>query len=294
MTDRRKVTVVAGFALIASLALSVFTLQKIDVIREGSTLQDVLYIPSANTVKRLSLGYTGLMADLYWTRAVQYFGGKHKAKSQEYKLLQPLLEITTTLDPHLLVAYQFGSVFLAQKPPQGAGDPNAAAELVKKGIALNPDAWRLYYDLGFIQWQELGDRKAAAETFLKGSQVPGAHPWMKVMSANLASETGDKQLAKYLWENIYQETQDKMIKENAANHLRGIRADEEITFLQNYVERFKEQMGHAPESFQEMLSDGWLKRQPLDPLGYPYIIRDGRVVFSHPEEFPFATKGMWY
>ncbi len=46
--------------------------------------------------------------------------------------------MTTTLDPKLLPAYEFGSVFLAQKPPEGAGDPAAAARLVEKGIRENP------------------------------------------------------------------------------------------------------------------------------------------------------------
>ena len=72
---------------------------------------------------KLSLGYEGLLADIYWTRVVQYFGGKRLAHSTEFKLLGPLLQITTDLDPHLLIAYRFGSIFLADKPPRGAGEP---------------------------------------------------------------------------------------------------------------------------------------------------------------------------
>ena len=36
---------------------------------------------SPKAVKRLSLGYDGLLADIYWTRAVQYFGG-HTSREQ--------------------------------------------------------------------------------------------------------------------------------------------------------------------------------------------------------------------
>ena len=105
----------------------------------------------------MSLGYSGLLADIYWTRVVQYFGTKHRANAKQYLILEPLLEMTTTLDPKLLPAYEFGSVFLAQKPPEGAGNPLAAARLVEKGIRENPQAWRLYYDLGYIYWLELKD-----------------------------------------------------------------------------------------------------------------------------------------
>ncbi len=70
MRSANRVTVIAMLVLVASMTLSVLTLQAVDRVREESTLQEVLYIPSPNTVKRLSLGYDGLMADLYWTRVV--------------------------------------------------------------------------------------------------------------------------------------------------------------------------------------------------------------------------------
>lgn len=292
MTPRTRITALASVVLVVSLALSVVTLRKIDHIRAGATLQEVLYIPSATTIKRLSLGYTGLMADVYWTRVVQYFGGKHYEHSKQYELLKPLLEITTTLDPHLIVAYEFGSVFLAQRPPEGAGDPRAAADLVRRGIQQNPDAWRLWYHLGFIEWQELHDPSAAAEAFLEGSKVPGAQPWMKVMAAQLAQHAGDAETARYLWTNIYESTRDPMIRKNAQNRLTALKIDQDVIFLQNYLTRYWDQYGHAPTSFHEMVANGWLRRVPLDPHGNPYQIRDGRVVVSDPEDFPFITQGL--
>ncbi|HEX6881037.1 MAG TPA: hypothetical protein VF135_11780 [Terriglobales bacterium] len=292
MRVQNRATVVATLVLVSSLTLSVFTLKAVDRLRSEATLQEVLYIPSANTVKRLSLGYDGLMADLYWTRVVQYFGGKHHVKSKQYQLLKPLLEITTTLDPHLIIAYEFGSIFLAQQPPEGAGDPKAAAQLVQYGIQQNPDRWRLYYHLGFIYWQELKDPKAASEAFLKGSEIPGAHVWMKVMAAALAGRADDRETARLLWSNIYKDSEDKMIRQNALKRLAALRVDEDVTFLQSYVERFQQQFGHSPSSLQELQASGWLRRIPVDPLGYEYQLRDGRIEVAHPEELPFITKGL--
>src|SRR5204863_422459 len=106
---------------------------------------------SPKLLKRASLGYSGLLADIYWTRAVQYYGGKHQ-QAMRYDLLWPLLNITTQLDPHLIPAYLFGGTFLSQKPPDGAGDAAKAIELVEFGIRNNPDDWHLYYDLGYIHY----------------------------------------------------------------------------------------------------------------------------------------------
>lgn len=292
MIERSRVTIVAGTVLLICLALSIATLRKIDALRSGATLQEVLYIPSAETVKRMSLGYDGLLADIYWTRVVQYFGGHHHAGAKEYLLLKPLLEITTRLDPHLIPAYEFGSIFLAQKPPEGAGDPEAAVALVKKGIEENPHNWRLRYHLGFLQWQELHDPAAASETFLEGSKVPGALPWMKVMAAALAQDAGNVETARYLWTNIYQSTDDKMIKQNAAKRLAALKADEEVQILQNLIDQYKAEVGHSPSGFQELEAAGWIRRIPLDPAGYPFQIKDGRVLVAQPSELPFITKGL--
>src|SRR5215468_4073847 len=148
--NSRRVTITATVLLLSCLAGSVVVLRRIDQMRTGATLEDVLFITSSKAVKRLSLGYDGLMADIYWTRAVQYFGGHHAEGTSHYRLLAPLLEITTTLDPHLLVAYQFGANFLSPKPPNGAGMPEKAIQLVNYGIQNNPNDWKLYYELGFI------------------------------------------------------------------------------------------------------------------------------------------------
>src|SRR5581483_11501661 len=176
MTYSAKVTAVCSATVVLSLGLSAFLLTRIDQVRTQVAPQELLYISSPALLKRMSLGYTGLVADIYWTRAVQYFGGKHKDRSSAYKLLGPLLELTTDLDPKLIVAYQFGATFLAQNPPEGAGMPDKAVELVEKGIQNNPNDWHLYYELGFLHALERQDYLAAAKAFQRGSEVPGAHP----------------------------------------------------------------------------------------------------------------------
>ena len=72
-------------------------MRQVDRVRDDEPLQEVLYIPSPTVVKRMSLGYSGLLADIYWTRVVQYFGTKHRAKAKQYLILKPLLEMTTAL-----------------------------------------------------------------------------------------------------------------------------------------------------------------------------------------------------
>jgi hypothetical protein len=293
MKPRQKVTMVASACLILSLAASAFVLHRTDRLRPQATLDEVLFLSSPTVIKRASLGYDGLLACIYWTRAVQYFGYRHHSFAASYKLLAPLLEITTHLDPHLLVAYEFGTSFLAPQPPHGAGQPERAIELMEYGIQNNPDNWKLYYDLGFVYYMELRDYKKAAETFERGSQVPNAHPFLKVMAAQMAQHAGEYETARMLWSATYQTTQDKQIRDNAVEHLRALRVDEDVQHLQEAVTRFGERTGRLPLSMAELVAAEGLAGTPVDPDGHPYkLTPEGRVELRVPDDFAFATKGL--
>ena len=293
MKHRQKISIIAGACLVLSLAASAIVLHRTDQLRPQATLDEVLFLNSPKVIKRASLGYDGLMACIYWTRAVQYFGNRHHNDAVSYNLLAPLLEITTHLDPHLLVAYEFGSSFLAPKPPFGAGQPKNAIELMDYGIQNNPDNWHLYYDLGFIYYTELKDYKKAAETFERGSTVPNAHPFLRIFAAQMAQHAGEYQTARMLRSAAYQTSQDQLIKQNAVEHLRALRVDEDVDHLQQAVTRFGERTGRLPASMAELLAAEGLAGIPVDPDGHPYkLTPEGRVEVRVPDDFAFATKGL--
>jgi tetratricopeptide (TPR) repeat protein len=288
----RRVTIVASLLLIACLMTSVLILRQIDRLRTGSALQEVLLIPSPKALKRISLGYDGLLADIYWTRAVQYFGSKHHEGAQQFQLLGPLLEITTGLDPHLTIAYEFGANFLAPKPPNGAGMPELAVELAEYGVRNNPDDWHIYYNLGFIYYMELKDYRAAADAFARGARVPNAHPFLRIMAAQMAQHGGEGEMAKLMWATTYQTTGDSAVRANAAAHLRALQVDEDVSNLESLISVYREKTGHLPSDFSALQAAGLLQAIPIDPLGKPYqLMPDGSVEVRDPDDLPFIEKG---
>jgi hypothetical protein len=293
MRPSRRTTAILAAILVVCLAAAVFSITLADRARPSSTLEEMLYIPSPSVLRRMSLGYTGLLADIYWTRAVQYFGGKHVLASHEYKLLAPLLDITTQLDPHLTVAYQFGAIFLTQPPPNGAGDPDAAIKLVKFGIRENPDNWHLYYNLGFIYYLEKKDYVAAAQAFEQGSKVPNAHPFLKLLAARMAERGGDLETARMLWTMTYDDSKDKDIKANAISHLRALQVDEAVPRLEQLIRQYFERTGHYPGNWAELVRAGYLPGIPLDPAAHPYkLAPEGKVWVAMPDALPFITQGL--
>ena len=292
MSGSRRVTLVFSVLLAGCLSASVLLLRRLDQARTDATLEEVLYISSPKALKRLSLGYDGLLADIYWTRAVQYFGSKHHAGARRYDLLAPLLEITTALDPHLLVAYEYGANFLAPKAPGGAGMPERAIELEEFGIHNNPNEWRLYYNEGFIRYMELKDYAGASEVFARGARVPNAHPFLAILAGKMAEHAGDQQMARMMWSTTYQTTKDNNVRANAAAHLRALQVDEDVTNLEALTGRYQQQTGRFPASFSELEAAGLLRGTPRDPFGHTYqLMPDGRVEVRTPDDFPFIQKG---
>jgi tetratricopeptide (TPR) repeat protein len=293
MNQRRKVSLAAGICLLVSLAGSALLVNRMDRFRPQAAVEDVLYLNSPTVLKRLSLGYDGLLADIYWTRAVQYFGFRHHNHETDYKLLAPLLEITAHLDPHLLVAYQFGASFLAPAPPFGAGEPEHAVALMQYGIQQNPGNWKLYYDLGFVYYMNLHDYKQAAEAFDQGAKLPNAHPFLRLLAAQMAEHAGNFDTARMMWSTTYQNSQDELIRHNATEHLRALRVDEDVTHLQQAVTKFGERTGRLPASIGELARAEALPGIPLDPDGHAYkLTPEGRIEMRVPDDFPFATKGL--
>jgi tetratricopeptide (TPR) repeat protein len=240
-----------------------------------------LYFSSGTTLRALSMGHSGLLADIYWTRAVQYFGRRRLAHARRFDLLAPLLRITTELDPHLLIAYRFGAIFLAAEPPEGAGEPEEALQLVRRGIVANPGYWRFWQDLGFIYYWDLKNYKMAARAFETGSRQPGAMVWMKVMAASINAQGGEFQTSRLLWSEIYRQAETETVRRSAVAHLTALTADQDIGELNTLVARFRKEQGSVPSSLESLVRAGYLRAIPLDPSGVPYVLgANGRATLG--------------
>src|ERR1700686_60162 len=234
--------------------------ERIDVQQSAvASEDDQVMLRSSKLVKGLSLEYAPLVADIYWTRVVQYFGNKHAGQQLDLRLLWPLLDVTSVLDPHLMPVYHFGSMFLSDAAPRGAGRPDLAVELLERGLKANPDEWRLYYDLGFVYYFDLKDYQKASAAFYEGGKNPKAYFWMKTMAARIAAEGGSTATANFLWQDVYNTTKDSMVKENALKHLQLLRAQEDCKQIDAAADEYQKRFGRRPARMSELALNGLLR-----------------------------------
>src|SRR4051812_34966935 len=167
---------------------------------------------SGGRLKGFVFGVEGLIADWYWMRSLQYVGDKLIAAKDDQvniddlrplnpRLLYPYLNTATDLDPKFMAAYTYGAVVLP------AIDADLAIKLTKKGIANNPNSWRLYQYLGYIYWrlERFGE---ASETYTAGSKVPGAPPFMNLMAAAMKGQAGSRDTAREIYGQMARDESD--------------------------------------------------------------------------------------
>jgi len=293
MNYSRHVNIIAILVLLGALAGSILTLKAIDRFATQPDAQQTLYVQSPKALRRMSLGYTGLMADIYWTRAVQYFGYQHHNHSLDFHLLAPLLRVTTELDPRLIPPYELGANFLAPQPPNGAGEPEESLKLLQFGIEHNPDQWRLYYNLGFLYFTEFKDYAKASAAFAAGARLPVTHEFMPVLAARMAQHAGEFDTARMLWYTAYQNTSQPDIRQNAVQHLVALRVDEDVTRLEEIVDKYRQQEGSLPATMKDLERAGFIRGAPADPNGRPYkLTADGKVEVQDPGILLYITKGL--
>jgi tetratricopeptide (TPR) repeat protein len=271
-------TVLIGLACVVGLSRWIDSHRP---IADSSLAEENLYLNAA-TVNRASLGFKGLAADWYWMRALQYVGRKiinvpedvqlDNLGQLNLKLLAPLLDASTTLDPQFMEPYQYAAVVLP------AVDVDEAIRIIKKGIAANPSTWRLYNHLGYIYWQQ-HDFKAAGETYAQGAKLPGAPAWMEAMRARMAAEGGSRDTAREIYTRMFEEAGESKVKEMARKRIMQVDSMDERDALRRLMAAYKSRMGRCPASWREM--EGVLRAlrvrvdsegAPLDPAGTAYLL----------------------
>jgi hypothetical protein len=234
------------------------------------TQEEVLYVWSGDHVRTLSPGLENVLADIYWLRTVQYFGGQRVfAKEKRFDLLTPLIDITTALDPRFELAYRYGAAFLAEPFPIGAGQPEAAVALLQRGAQANPHSWRIFQDWGFFHFFFLHEAQKASEILIRAAEIPGAPTWLRSSAADFLVKGGERTTARAVWQHLFEQGEEFM-RENAVFNLQRLDALDAIDAHVAAVKEFEARFGRRPGSLAELGPAGLLRAPLADISGVPF------------------------
>lgn len=247
-----------------------------------------MYLRSGKTADRLFLTFDALAADVYWMRAIQHYGRDRKSTRAEgrFELLEPLLDLTTTLDPHFNIAYRFGAIFLSMDPPNGPARPDLAIALLEKGLAQNPDRWQYAHDIGFVNYWHTGDFAAAAHWFDRAADMPGAPGWIRQVAAVTLVEGGDRTGARQILMELVG-SDESYVRAAAERSLAQLNALDAIDQLEAVVGRYRQSTGVLPAGWRDLVLARYLPPGvPVDQTGTPFAYdpASGRISLGKSSE----------
>jgi hypothetical protein len=269
----------AAAALAGGLTASAAVLRAGDeVARESGSEERRLYVESGPVARRLLLSFDALGADVYWIRAIQHYGRDRRSSRQtgRFELLNPLLDLTTSLDPHFTIAYRSGAVFLAEPPPSGPGRVDQAMALLQKGLRHNPERWQFAFDIGFIYyWYGAAggpgpaDFVAAADWFERAATMPDAPLWLRQLAATTRAGGGDLAGARRLLQQL-NASDEAWVRQVARRGLDQLAAREAIDDLQGRLDAHMVAHRAWPQRWAQFVPGLPPDGTPLDPSGTPY------------------------
>jgi hypothetical protein len=183
-------------------------------------LEELSYYPSGRHLRPAALGHAETAADLAWLRAVQYYG-EHRRTDLRFTNMAHVFDVLTSLSPSFVPAYVFGAFALAQEGMSF----NEAEKLMLKGVEHNPTSGALAFEFGFLYYVRPGGRdlRRAAEYFEQAARQRDGPPQSLRFAAYSRQHSGDLRVAYELWLDLYQYSDNPLMREMAEREMRKIR-----------------------------------------------------------------------
>jgi len=232
---------------------------------------------SPKILKVMSLGFDEIVADIYWLRALQYFGNPDvKNKDKDPDIMYEYFDIITELDPKFVNAYRYGGTFISDPPPIGLGMLELGSKLFDKGRKNNPENFRLPLEQGFQYFFYSEDKERAAELFLEASEKPGLSKIrkssLKGMSASALRDSGNNDIAISIWQDIYKNATSESRKNFALLNIKELNTRKIENILTQFANLYEEVYGNFPKDINDLLILKEVKKLPKDHENQDFYI----------------------
>jgi hypothetical protein len=231
--------------------------------------QDVLYLPPANQLGPMSLGYREALADLIWIRAVIFTGDR--AGGANYAWIMQYLEAINTLAPGFRRPYAWGGVVVVYSG-QAIDRPmiDRAIGLYRRGLELFPEDHELLFALGMLLTRDVqmlpgyepAEREAAMQEgamLIRRAAAFGAPPLVRQLAATLVSENATDQLAIQFLEGQLLQAEDEAHRRMLERKLEVLIGEAGIESIERLRDEFeaerKQQFPYVPPDLYVLVRD---------------------------------------
>jgi len=234
------------------------------------------FVPAPHVVAVASFGFDALLADYYWLQAVQVVGSTDVVGEDTASHLGKLIDVVTTLNPHVGHPYRFAGVWLTHSPDQ----VRRANRLLERAIEYHPDDWRNYFYLGFNRFFYLREFEGAAAALEVAMDLPGAPTYLPRLVARLKSQQGDIDVAEVFLRELLATTQDELELAKLEAALDEIEIEFKARHLDRAREAYRSLSGHDIQSVGDLIRGRFrvLEKLPSpEPDAIPAALSRGSI-----------------
>lgn len=231
----------------------------------------LIFLPSPAQARVLSLGYTSIVADYYWVKALQYYTNPANDRLQ-YKNLPDYLDVVVGIDPDYRYAYKFAGLVV----PYDTGryrfrHTKRSTSFLERGVKRFPDWWELHFLLGYNYLNFANEPVKASEEFKRAAALPGAPAYLHAFSARTLAVGGQLDRAMLLAEELARNSEDPEIRDMMQKRFEDLKLEQELQRIEAGARAYKERHGAFPIGVQTMVDDGFppspVPNIKLDPDG---------------------------
>jgi len=257
--------------LLGTVVLSEFRLGKIS--REDPLGRKLLYLPSPEMLRIMSLGNPGLVADVLYLWSIQYYS--FYQPHERFLYLETVYNLITDLDPLYVDAYRIGALIMQI---QTGGDQEelkgAVRRLFDKGLGNLPDDWQLAEAAAWDFFIRFKDMESALHYAEIATARPGAPPRIKRMVGVWRDKenvwTLDDSIS--YWRSAIESAEDEWDRAMCMNQYYDAVTAKDRKTLEPLLGAFSAHFGFCPKSWEDLIRAGALRQIPQDAFGDPYGI----------------------
>lgn len=216
--------------------------------------------------------FRNVLADYLLLKASAWLGGRYKMSDTDLQAVATLFGQSLVLDPYFFQTTYYIQAFL----PWGGRMVREAVDLLKIPNEYRYWDWQPGYYLGFDYFYFLKDNVKASEYLMAASERPNAPPFLAVLGARLAQKGGQTKAAIVFLRTMYERTERKAVKNYIGKRMKAL---EGVMVLEEAIKNYVSKYGKEPETLEQLVETGVIKKMPQNPYPQPYTYENGEIRF---------------
>jgi hypothetical protein len=234
--------------------------------------RELLYLPSPEMLRLVSLGNAGLVADLMYLWSIQYYA--QYEPHDRFLYLEPIFNLITDLDPLFHDAYRVGALIMQLPITEEDKHKAAVIRLYDKALRSMPTNHEIAEAAGWDMYIRYRDKSESIRYFEAAVAMPNApHRLRRFLGVwkDEAQHWSFDDAVEY-WMEVREEAAtpyDRTVCDRQIYRLFSTRDEQRLNpVLQNWSLWY----GRCPTSWEEVVEAGFLREVPHDYFGQPYRI----------------------